>query len=275
MATHRIVLFAAKIPIDAPTPEGAFELAAAPFAPAEDSGASAGASTSTRAPKKRRAAVKTVARTTPPSEESKPEQEFYVYYDGTTDRVDAVEYIEDGKTYKLTQNRRFMITTEGGETQTVGLVCCTPTAVLCAVKDWAFFVTPTQACRIKTLYGCESAHKKFVVDLTGKFASEVHNECLLPRTEHQLFYIYEMGKQKRCVSFYQHLSSKTSVYRMGGYMFVRDEAWTALEGDMAILDNGAFASVDDRFQFEMTEKQTECVRKWRESVQTAKDEDTT
>lgn len=264
--THRVVLFAVKIPIDAPTPEGAYELSSVPLASQEIDAQAGG---SAKAPKKRRTVAPVESK--PVTEESVG-LEFYVYKNENVPCEAVLSYTENGKTFKLGEDKRFRVTTEDGETKILGRLCDTNARWLCAQKDWAFYVTPQQAGSLHFCRSTQDAHKTFVIDETGKFASETHNEPLLPFEAYQLFYVFEPGCAKRPMVTYQRHTGET-VYSMHGYMHVKSVDFTSVVGHMIAWSDGTIVSTDDKFRFEMTETQKAQVQKWRASLHTTSAED--
>lgn len=160
---HRVVLFAVKIPADAPTPEGAFELCDyASVSPP---------------PKRSRTSLQT-ATDDSLAKETRDDEEIHcysndtctVYTNGFKDPKTGINYeVKDGHVIaNLVRMGRVHITPSG--------------KVLCTSREWNFYVTQEQADAIRKYF----PDTKLVIDETGHFASATKNK-LIKHSVAQLF----------------------------------------------------------------------------------------
>jgi hypothetical protein len=243
--THRVVLFAVKVPSDAPTPEGAFELASL-------------AGVSAAAPERKR--KKRVRR-----------MNLYVRRFGMeTNAAPAIvdKYEEDGHTYLAREDGRIQV----DDAELRGRVLVTPTAVLCTTLDWDMYVTREQADMIDRVD--DTASDKYVVDLTDELADIFHNTRVEPLTQ-ELFYEFAKDGTRRVPSFrvadvgeapWPDSAAGAFCCRGGNIMLYCGRKYVL--GKVWLTRDGALLCTESKFDLsEMTATQRAAAEAWREAAE--------
>lgn len=237
-----MVLFAVKVPLDAPTPEGAFELASL-------------AGTTAAAPERKK--------------RTRTKDLYVCEFEVLGPPRTVKQYEESGHTYVAQEDGRIQV--DDGYMR--GKIVTTPTALLTTTLEFDIYVTAKQADAIdKFGFGVPS---KYVVDLTGELADAYHNEPV-PPFEKQLFYEFCTDGSRRVPSSWTIPRSEVlwpgyevdgTFYSSGGLLVLCSERRYAV-GKVWLTSDGALLTTEPRFDLSaMTEPQRAAAEAWRAAAE--------